>query len=191
MITLPRYLPLLDHIKDLFPDPTTLSTDKDWLINWATRIEVFRLQQQGNAVSEELVQMIQADFSPLLALLVRLNSDKDKSMLVDEFHQQADEFYKQLNALSVKGAAIKSNKELTTDWLTERENQTKDSDATIKTKTTIDDSVAELSESNAALTAENTVSETNEKSMMDKANEQTKESESSAFFGSLFDDDDW
>ncbi len=177
MITLPSYLPLLDHIKDLFPDATTFSADKDWLINWATRIEVFRLQQHANAISKELVQMIQADCSPLMALLVRLNSDKDKSTLVDEFYQQADEFYSQLNALSVKDAAIKSNTELTTDWLTERENQTKDNDVS---PTAIPQNITE-----------NTVSETNEKSKIDRVSDQTSERESSMFFGSLFDDDDW
>ena len=124
MINLPNYLPMLDHIKSLFPDNNTLQPEREWIINWATRIEVLRVQLLGNAVSSELIGSLQADLPTLQEIIVRLNQTPNQSSDVTAFHQQVESFYQALSSIDGQIDA-----ELTKQWQNEINETSESSDA--------------------------------------------------------------
>ena len=97
MLKIPDYLPLLTTIKQLFKDDLNTNTqDKDWLINWAQKTAILRLQLNGKAVSAALLDSLQQDMALIMPIIIKLNGVKGAAQWVGPLHTEVVDFYQQL-----------------------------------------------------------------------------------------------
>ncbi|MCL1124969.1 hypothetical protein [Shewanella surugensis] len=105
MIEIPKYLSLLDTIKQLFQNEKTEKTDKNDLLNWAKKIALLQLQVTSQSVSQILVNSLIHDSTQIMAINIKrhnqLNSSNEaERQHLNQFHLLIEHFYQALNQLS-------------------------------------------------------------------------------------------